>query len=125
MYRTIFITFFGVLCFAVSAFSQDSLRYYVNKQPIDSLGVPYITIHATPRLFSDIISVQLEYGQLNKIFANKETRIADASGKEVVFNSMLEVLNLLASQGYEYIDSFMDPTSNDGRTLKFLLKRVK
>ncbi|MBK7008504.1 MAG: hypothetical protein IPH36_07685 [Saprospiraceae bacterium] len=57
--------------------------------------------------------------------ASSETRISDVNGREVVFNSLLEVLNLLARQGYEYVDSFIDPFSNDGKTLKFLLKKLK
>nr|MBP9194594.1 hypothetical protein [Saprospiraceae bacterium] len=100
-------------------------RYYVNKQPLDSLDVEYITVHPTQQFLSAKIRVELEYGQVNKSLANSDTRMSDANGKEIVFNSILDVLNVLATQGYEYIDSFIDPTYNDGKTLKFLLRKMK
>ena len=115
---------FGILSF-IPASAQENPRYYVNKQLIDSLGVEYITIHASQQFLSDKVRVELEYGQVNKYLASSETRISDVNGREVVFNSLLEVLNLLAQQGYEYVDSFIDPFSNDGKTLKFLLRKLK
>jgi len=115
---------FGILSF-IPASAQENPRYYVNKQLIDSLGVEYITIHASQQFLSDKVRVELEYGQVNKSLASSETRISDVNGREVVFNSVLEVLNLLARQGYEYVDSFIDPFSNDGKTLKFLLRKLK
>ena len=120
-----FTTLFAGFLFTISSHAQDVPRYYVNKQPLDSLDVEYITVHPTQQFLSAKIRVELEYGQVNKSLANSDTRMSDAKGKEVVFNSILDVLNVLATQGYEYIDSFIDPTYNDGKTLKFLLRKKK
>jgi hypothetical protein len=120
-----FTTLFAGILFAISSNAQDIPRYYVNKQPLDSLDVEYITVHPTQQFLSAKIRVELEYGQVNKSLANSDTRMSDANGKEIVFNSILDVLNVLATQGYEYIDSFIDPTYNDGKTLKFLLRKMK
>lgn len=125
MKRYFFTALFIWAVSVISAFAQTEPLYYVNKQPLDSLGVDYITIHATQQFLSDKVRIELEYGQVNRSLANSETRISDANGDEIVFNSLLEALNLLAAQGFEYVDAFIDPTCNDGKTLKFLLRKRK
>ncbi|HRG65100.1 MAG TPA: hypothetical protein PLV12_04810 [Saprospiraceae bacterium] len=125
MKRIFFTALFTGMLLVFTSHAQDVPRYYVNKQPIDSLRVEYITIHARQRFLGSKINVELEYGQVNKSLANSDTRVSDSNGKDIVFNSILDVLNILATLGYEYVDSFIDPKCDDGKTLKFLLRKIK
>lgn len=79
------------------SFSQS-----VNGVPLEDIDAEYIRIVGTARLLSGKVIINLEFGQQDKLFSGKDLAIVDSTGKSVVFNSMIDALNYMASFGYEF-----------------------
>jgi hypothetical protein len=101
------IIFVLLLFFSINTFSQT-----VNGVPLTELNSEYVLIVGTRKLIGNGVTIELDFGQLNKLFSNSDTRLVDANGKQVVLNSMIDALNYMSKNGYEFVDAYAISTGN-------------
>jgi hypothetical protein len=90
----------------------------------DTISVPrteeYCMLIATGKMFSNKVSIDLDYGQKRSFFADK--RVRDSGGKLVEFESVIDALNFMNSKGWELYAAY-PMVSNAGTAYHYLLKR--
>ena len=103
------ILFFIILLNStISVFSQT-----VNDIPISEIDVEYIQIVGTSKLFSKKVTIQIDFGQKTKFFGSgKETQVKNNEGKHMDFNSMIDALNFLSSNGYDFTQAYAFSVGN-------------
>jgi hypothetical protein len=74
---------------------------------------------------SNKVTVQIDFGQVQKFFS--DNRYKDpATGKPFVFNSMIDALNFMGKDGWEFVQAYV-VTEGGGTTAQnvyhFLLKK--
>ena len=109
-------------------FSLSSLSQTINGVPIDEIDTPYVQIVGAQRLMSAKLNISLDFGQNTKFFGNtrKESAILDANGKQVKFNSMVDALNFMVSNGYELKQAYaFVPDGGGGEVYHYLMKKIK
>ena len=78
----------------------------VNGTKISEIDVEYIRIVGTKKMLSNKVNIDIEFGQLNKVWSTKDTQIKNASGKRMTFNSMIDALNFMSSNGYDFVQAY-------------------
>jgi hypothetical protein len=107
------LAFFGL----ANSFSQT-----INDIPIKEIDIEYIQIVGSGNFRVGKIGVRIDFGNENKYLSTKEIRIKDENGDLLEFNSMIDALNFLSKNGYEFIDSYTIPHDyND--TCYYILKK--
>jgi hypothetical protein len=105
-----------LLIATTTSFSQT-----VNGIPLKELNVEYVQIVGTRVGFSATkVSIQLDFGQKQSVWTGDDTKLLDATGKSVKLNSMIDALNFMNSNGYEFITAYV--TQN---VYHYLLKKNK
>lgn len=84
----------------------------VNGALISDLKAKYIRIVGISKLLSSKVNVDIEFGQHNKWFSGKDTRILSENGKPYTFNSMIDAMNFMSEFGYRLVQSYVVPKSN-------------
>lgn len=97
----VFLFLLSLILSSTISFSQS-----VNGVALKDLNVEYVQIVGSSKLFSNDVTVQIDFGQKNKVFSSKDTRIVDADGKDVVLHSMIDALNFMYENGYEFVNAF-------------------
>jgi hypothetical protein len=64
----------------------------------------YCEIVGTSQLFSTKVTIVIDYGQRMKWF--EDNRAKDASGNKIVFNSMIDALNYMGKDGWEFAQAY-------------------
>ena len=78
----------------------------VNNIPLKDIDVEYVQIVGNSRILSNKVKIEIDFGQENKYFSSdKDTRIKDENGKDMVFNSMIDALNFMTKNGYEFVQA--------------------
>jgi hypothetical protein len=90
----------------------------------------YSEIVGTEKLLSKKVTVEIDFGQkttLNFFGTTKGLKYIDpATGKPVVFNSMVDAMNFMGKNGWEFIQAFAVTEGSGGlaqNVYHFLLKR--
>ena len=90
---------------------------------INKLDIKYCElIGFNKSLFGKKIIVTVDYGQKFSLF--KSQLIKGPDGKPVVFNSMIDALNFMEKNGWEYVNNFAISSGN-GSVYHYLLRRKK
>lgn len=110
-------TLLGLFLFS-SAYAQS-----VNDVPLTDIDVEYMQIVGTSKLLSQKISIQIDFGQENKLWVAKDTQVRDADGKQVVFNSMIDALNFMSANGYEFVTAYT-LTMGNNNIYHYLLRKI-
>jgi len=113
------ILFFAAICFNSAANAQT-----VNGIPLKDLDVEYVQIVGQSVLFSSKLTVELDFGQENKAWGNKEFQVKDSNGKKIEFNSMIDALNFMTKQGFDFVQAYAMNTANQG-IYHYLLRKKK
>ncbi len=111
------------LCLTVFGLS-NVLSQTVNDIPIKDIDVDYIQIVGTSKVMSNKVTIEIDFGQENKYWSAKDTQVKDENGKLVVFNSMIDALNFLSKNGYEFVDAYIITISNQN-VYHYMLKKKK
>jgi len=111
--------FFIALCTicSISLFGQTTL---------DSLNtkVSYCEIVGTQGFFSKKITITIDYGQETGSFWHpKDQRLRDENGNAIKFNSMIDVLNLMQKEGWDFVTAYIIGDAKSGYVYHWLLKR--
>lgn len=111
--------------FALSIISLRTVKgQTVNDIPISEIDVEYIQIIGTSKLLSNKVTIQIDFGQENKYWSNKDTQVKDENGKLVVFNSMIDSLNFLSENGYEFVNAYAITIGNQN-VYHYMLRKKK
>ncbi|MBK8516029.1 MAG: hypothetical protein IPL55_06985 [Saprospiraceae bacterium] len=101
------------LLFTIHSLSgQENTKFFVNIVPLDSIKTEYVEVIGTSKLLSSKLNIELDFGQFNSIWKNSDTRLTNDQGKKVDLNSMIDALNFMSQNGYEYIDSYVLSNGN-------------
>jgi hypothetical protein len=95
-----------LLLFPAVSFAQT-----VNNVPLKDVDVEYVQIVGTARLLSTKVSVEIDFGQETKFFS-RDMQIRDEKGKLLIFNSMIDALNFMTANGYEFVQAYTVTVSN-------------
>ena len=99
MKKLLLIAIIGLLSLA------PSIAQTINGTPIKDIDVEFIQIVGTSKLMSKKVTIEIDFGQFNSIWKQKDTQMLDKDGKKLVFNSMIDALNFWNENGYEFIDA--------------------
>ena len=104
----------------------NSYAQSVNGIAFKDLEVDYLEIVGENKPLSNKQIIGLEYGQVKTsvLYPYKDTKIKDANGKDVEFNYMIEALNFMVKNGYEFVQAY---TSIEGEQnyYHYLLRKKK
>jgi hypothetical protein len=105
--------------------SIDANAQTVNDIPLKDIDVDYVQIVGTSRLLSNKLTIEIDFGQENKLFSSdKDTRVKDANGKNLIFNSMIDALNFMVKNNYEFVQAYAFAVGNQN-VYHYLLRRKK
>ena len=104
MKKLLFVSIFAV-AMCITAKSQEYI---------------YCQLVGTGRLLSNRVDVSIDFGQQTNLFT--DTRLRDESGKVVVFNSMVDAMNFMGADGWEFIQAYA-VTSGNSNVYHWLLKK--
>jgi hypothetical protein len=115
------IIFFALILITTSAVKAQT----VNDIPLKDIDVEYVQIVGTSRLLSNKLTIEIDFGQENKLFSSdKDTRIKDVNGKNMIFNSMIDALNFMTKNAYEFVQAYAFSVGNQN-VYHYLLRRKK
>ncbi len=101
-----------------SMFSQT-----VNDIPLEDIKVEFVQIVGVSKSLSNKVSISIDFGQQNKYFSFKDVaKIKDKKGKKMKFYSMIDALNFMSENGYEFVDSSVLRLDKEN-VFQFLLRR--
>lgn len=106
-----------MMCLCFNSFGQT-----VNDIPLKDIDVEYVQIVGTAKLFSYDVTIQIDFGQKNKVFSTKDTRILDVTGKDVILHSMIDALNFMVDNGYSFVNAYAITVGNQN-VYHYLLKK--
>jgi hypothetical protein len=103
-----------IILLAILAASSFTLKAQtVNDTPIKDIDVDYVQIVGTTKAFSTKLTIQIDFGQRTKFFSTgKETIVKDEDGKALDFNSMIDALNFMSKNGFEFVNAYVMIVSN-------------
>jgi hypothetical protein len=97
----------------------------VNDTPLKDIDVEYVQILGTSKLLSTKLTIEIDFGQRTKFFSSgKETIVKDIDGKAVDFNSMIDALNFMSKNGYEFANAYAITVGNQN-VYHYLLRNKK
>lgn len=83
---------FLLIFLPILAFGQSSKNYV------------YCELVGTQGVFSSKVTVSIDFGQATGFFSDKTLK--DQNGKTIKFNSMVDALNYMGGQGWEFVQAF-------------------
>jgi hypothetical protein len=105
--------FLALLSSPFLAFSQESDSSKVEQ---------YCELVATGRLLSTKVNIDVNYGEERKFF--KTYMLKNADGKMIKFNSVVDGINYLGSQGWKLVNAFpISDGSGNGKIYHFYFKK--
>ena len=75
----------------------------VNGVPLKDIDQTYVQIVGTSNMMGNKVKIQIDFGQENKYWSTKDTRMLDDDGNDIKFNSMIDALNFMNKAGYEFL----------------------
>jgi len=109
-----------MMCLGLNSFGQT-----VNDLPIKDIDVEYVQIVGTSKLFTTKVTIQIDFGQRTKFFSSgKENRVKDEEGKALDFNSMIDALNFMSKNGFEFINAYIITVGNQN-VYHYILRNTK
>ncbi len=101
---------------------ENSYSQTVNGINISELPTEYLQFTLTSSLFSSKLNILLDYGQENE-FSNKIKKILDSKGKEFQFNSLVDILNFMNKNTFEFLSKNTIVIENKSYDEYFLKKK--
>ena len=115
----------GILMFLLFVFGlSNSFSQTVNGVPIKDIDVDYMQIVGTSRFMSNKVTIEIDFGQQNKYWSAKDTKVKDENGKLMKFNSIIDALNFFSKNGYEFVTAYAFAVDNQN-VYHYLMKKKK
>ncbi|HLW32943.1 MAG TPA: hypothetical protein VKX40_11815 [Aequorivita sp.] len=96
----------------------------VNDVPLRDIPAQYVQILGTGKMFSSKLNIQLDFGQKDSMWSSKEHILKDKDGNKLEFNSMVDALNFMHENGFQFETAYTLTDSSGKSIYHFLLKRV-
>jgi|WetSurMetagenome_2_1015567.scaffolds.fasta_scaffold331504_1 hypothetical protein len=97
--------------------SQDTIQVKPNSK------FTYCELVGTTKLLSNKITVSIDFGQSRSILSIGNSYKDPATGKPYEFNSMIDALNFMGKEGWEFVQSYSTGDEKYGYVYHFLLKK--
>lgn len=95
----------------------------INDVPLKNINVEYVQIVGTAKLFSLKLTIQIDFGQNVSFWSGQdEMNLKDETGKKIEFNSMIDALNFMSSNGYEFVNAYAITVQNQN-VYHYLLRK--
>lgn len=88
---------------------------------INDLEIKYIELVGRNKIGFGKIKIIVDYGQELKIFRSQAIRSAD--GTKAAFNSMIDGLNFLEANGWEFVSNYVVQSAEENEVRYILRKR--
>lgn len=109
----------ALFALCIASFGAQS-QVMVDGTNINDLDVKYIELIGRAKLLSlTKIKIYVDYGQ---DFSWKAQTIKNTDGTNTAFNSMVDALNFMDANGWEYVNNYL-VNSNEELTYKYLLRK--
>ncbi len=82
----------------------------------------YCSLNVMPRLLSNKVNIDVDYGNPRKLFSFKDNRVKDEDGKAKKFNTAVEALNYMSSQGWKLVNAIAI-TESGNAVYRYIMKR--
>lgn len=106
MKKLLLLLLFAVL--SVCAFSQE--KNYI-----------YCELLGTGKFMSKKVNVQVDFGQATSFWKSIDY-LKDEKGKAISFNSMVDAMNYMGKEGWEFVQAYV-VTTNNQNVYHWLLKK--
>lgn len=113
--KQIIVAFALIMC-AQFASAQESTELNKNEAKEE-----YCMIMARQKLFSTKVTIDVDFGQEWSFWSNKR-KLVDENGKKISFNSVIDALNYMSSQGWEFVNAY-SLTAGEQNVLHYVMKR--
>jgi hypothetical protein len=105
------------------ALSATTFGQTVNGVPLKDINVEYVQIVGTSRgAWGEKTKIDINFGQKLKFFTQKDTELRDENGKEFILNSMVDALNFMSENNYEFVTAYTVTVLNSN-VYHFLLRK--
>lgn len=112
------LLFFAALCciskLAVAQEKTQELSKTIAKEE-------YCMVLASSKLLSTKVNIAVDFGQEWSFWKDKRS-LKDDSGKKLEFDSVIDALNYMSSQGWEFVNAYALTTSGQN-VLHYVMKR--
>jgi len=97
----------------------------IGQTTLDSISskASYCEIVGTQGLFSTKLTIMIDYGQKTNFWKPQNNMLTSEEGKPIKFNSMIDVLNLMHSEGWEFVNAYAIGDAQKGYVYHWLLKK--
>jgi hypothetical protein len=82
----------------------------------------YCTVVATPRILSQRVTIDIDYGEKRSIW--KDNRLKDGDGRLKKFNSVIDALNFMGHDGWQLVNAFPVSTGNNNYTYNYVFRKL-
>ena len=106
----------------LSLFSTSTLAFAQEIGTVNAKPYAYCQIVSSSLLFKNKVNVNIDYGQERNFLGIDLIKTAD-SKKAVKFNSMIDALNYMSEQGWEFVQAYVIVDATDSTTYWILKKR--
>lgn len=96
---------FAILVFITQNLTSQDLNVSKNGN-----SYIYCEILGTMKLLSNKVTVNIDFGQNTKF--GEDTRLRDETGKVITFNSMVDAMNWMGAQGWEFVQAYVVTVQN-------------
>lgn len=94
-----------IILLLLTSFGVSPLFAQTEQQPQDTAQYSYAEIVGTQRFLSNKVTIVVDYGQQRKFFS--DMRVRDANGDVQKFNSMVDALNYMGKDGWEFVQAYV------------------
>ncbi|WP_426095016.1 hypothetical protein [Flavobacterium sp. DSR2-3-3] len=98
---------------------HSAVAQFIDNKPISELDIDYIKIKAEAKLFAKKLSISIDYGQ------EKVEELKDLSGNPNQFNSMIDALNFMSKNGYDFISIDNEKIGDTQYLYRYIMKKRK
>lgn len=81
----------------------------------------YAEVVATPRLLSNKVTIDIDYGEERSIW--KDNRLKDEEGKLKKFNTTIDALNFMGKSGWTLVNAFPVLTGTNSQVYHYVFKK--
>ncbi len=95
----------------------------VEETNINELDVKFVELVGRNKVGFGKIKIIVDYGQELKIFKSQAIRSAD--GTKAAFNSMIDGLNFMEANGWDFVSNYVIPATTEGgnNEVRYILRK--
>jgi len=110
------LLFIFLLFSSINLFSQEVIELDKSRAKEE-----YCMLLVSQKFLSTKVKIDVDFGQKMSFWKNT-TAVKDIEGKRKEFNSVIDALNYMSSEGWEFVNAY-SLTVSDQNVLHYVLKR--